>query len=188
VIWKDGSFGYDQYIEVEAYFEPGSYTKTAQLILRGGQSGFWNPFFDHGYRAQIQENDVNLYNATGPGQHHNLGVVSGLNLPLHAWTKVGFGVFGTGANTRLQFWLDEELILDVYDQTGASHDDGGHVALGSSNHINRSMKYENVFGTVDQVIPEPPQLGVYAVASLVGLLLLRHRLKSDKGMANRHRT
>ena len=52
-------------------------------------------------------------------------------------------------------------------RTGAQHDDGGYVGLGSSNHLNRQIEYDN-FVTV----PEPATL---ALLALGGLALQRRR-------------
>lgn len=172
VIWKADSFGFTQYLEIEAFFEPGSYTKTAQLILRGGVSQWgFNRYYDHAYRLQIQENDLNVFNTTAPGQHHHLGNLDDLDLPMSQWTKIGFGVSGLGSETRLQVWINDELRLDVFDTTGLSHDDGGYLGLGSSNHINRYMKYDNAHGRVDEpIIPETRKIGSLGMF-LLGLYL-----------------
>jgi hypothetical protein len=74
IIWKDDSSGFDQFLQVDAYFDNGATSKTAQLRLRSGEGGGSNSYFDHGYWAYIQHDSIGIYNTTGPGQHQLLGV------------------------------------------------------------------------------------------------------------------
>jgi|GEM_PF-5589841 len=158
VIWKDDSEGFDQFLQVDAYFTDSSqFTKSAELRLRSSMAdGGPNPYFDHGYFATVSYNSVSIYNAVAP---YNLILLGSANLTLvsNTWRTLAFSVTGFGDNTNFKFWADGQLVLDIFDTSGSQHDDGGYIALGSSNHINRRIYYDNVYGIVDEQasIPEP---------------------------------
>lgn len=145
IIWKDGSFGFDQFLQVDAFFDSGSpLSKTAQLRLRSGNAGSGpNPYFDHGYYALVMNNWVGIYNAVQPFNQQLLGQTS-ISLSHNSWHTIAFSVTGLGDSTNLKLWIDGVLYLDVFDTQGSQHDDGGYIALGSSNHINRQIKYDNI--------------------------------------------
>ncbi|MDD5451295.1 MAG: PEP-CTERM sorting domain-containing protein [Desulfovibrionales bacterium] len=156
IIWKDDSFGVDQFLQVDAYFDDGTTSKTAQLRLRSGDAGWGpNPYFDHGYFAGVSDSSVYIYNAVAPYDQRFLGSAT-INLQDNSWHTLAFSVVGLGNDTNLKLWVNDVLYLDVYDTTGAQHDDGGYVALGSSNHLNPQIQYDNVSGSVDVTpVPEP---------------------------------
>ncbi len=94
---------------------------------------------------------------------------------------IAFSVIGTGNDTNLKLWVDDVLYLDLYDTYGKQHDDGGYVALGSSNHINRQIKYDNISGVVDAApVPEPGTLVLLGVslACLVGTRMKKNNYSS----------
>lgn len=148
IIWKDDSVGYDQSIKIDAYFDgaygSGGTSKTAQLRLRSGDAGYGpNPFFDHGYMAVVLINHLSIRNAVQPYFQHTIAVDNSTILTENTWHTIEFTVTGSGNNTYLELWIDGQLYLSGYDTSGYAHDDGGYVALGSSNHINRTIKYDN---------------------------------------------
>ena len=159
IIWKDYSFGFDQWLQVDAYFDDAlPITKSAQLRLRSGEGGGGNSYFDHGYRSYVQQDSVGIYNTTAPGQHQLLGSLSGLDFAKNKWMEITFSVTGLGDDTNLLLWVNNILYLDVFDTFGNQHDDGGYLALGSSNHINRYIQYDNALGSIDEPISEPAVL------------------------------
>jgi len=170
IIWKDDSFGFDQFLQVDAYFDDGPTSKTAQLRLRSGEGGGGNSFFDHGYRSYVQHDSIGVYNTTGPGQHQLLGSQTGLGFAENKWLTIAFSVVGFGNDTNLRLWVDNVLYLDVFDTFGSQHDDGGYLALGSSNHINRRIEYDNISGVVDTPpVPEPASIIIWSL--LAGLVI-----------------
>ena len=155
IIWKDDSFGYEQSIKVDVYFDDavsqGGTTKTAQLRLRSGDAGYGpNPFFDHGYMAVVQVAYVSIQNAIRPYYREVIAVDNTVFLEENTWHTIEFTVTGSGNDTYLELWIDGQLYLSGYDTSGYSHDDGGYVALGSSNHINRYIQYDNFEAVVDE--------------------------------------
>ena len=186
VIWRDGSFGYDQYLAVDAYFDDagdGEHSKTAHLMLRGGESSWGrNRYYDHAYRANVQRNGLRIFNNIAPFNQYALSDTIPLDLEKSSWVRLAFAVTGTGPDTRLRFWVDNQLKFDGFDTSGSPHDDGGYVALGSSNHINRRIKYDNAYGRVDEAaIPESRNVAVFALVALgayVGYARSRRRSNS----------
>ena len=176
IIWKDGTHGFKQSLQIDAYYDSvNSFTKSAQLRLRSGNGGGGNPFFDHGYYASISNNHVTISNAVQPGYQHLLGSVS-LTLVSDQWRTLAFSVEGFGTQTNLKFWADGILVLDVFDTSGHEHDDGGYVALGSSNHINTRINYDNFSATVDEAsVPEPTSI-IMLISALIGMFGFRNRL------------
>jgi hypothetical protein len=153
VIWKDGSFGYNQTIKIDAYFDDATLSKSAQLRLRSGNAGFGpNPYWDHGYIAGVISNNygntyVSITNAVAPYHQALLAVnPSATKLSGNSWHTIEFTVSGLGYETHLELWIDGELYLEANDTSGYAHDDGGYIALGSSNHINRRISYDNAEG------------------------------------------
>ena len=147
-IWKDGSFGYDQSIKIDAYFDDalsnGGTSKTAVLRLRSGDAGWGpNPFFDHGYIGVVMINHLSIRNAVQPYQQYYIASDFTVTLTENTWHTIEFTVTGSGVDTHLELWIDGELYLEGNDTLSYAHDDGGYVALGSSNHINRTIKYDN---------------------------------------------
>lgn len=157
VIWKDDSVGFDQYLKVDAWFDDSDpITKSAQLRLRSDDAGSGgNPYFDHGYYACVQDGWFGVSNAVAPGNQQLLGNID-IDLIDNSWHTLAFSVTGSGNDTNLKLWVDDVLYLDVFDTSGFQHDDGGYIALGSSNHINRQIMYDNASGSTDeQPVPEP---------------------------------
>jgi hypothetical protein len=153
VIWVDGSFGYNQSIKVDAYFETANLSKGASLRLRSNNAGYGpNPFFDDGYVATVMTNNYNgtyvsIMNAVAP--YHQVLLVSDWpaeQLAADSWHSIEFTVSGLGYDTHLELWIDGKLYLEANDTSGYAHDDGGYLALGSSNHINRRINYDNAEG------------------------------------------
>ncbi|MCK5073118.1 MAG: hypothetical protein KAQ98_06795 [Bacteriovoracaceae bacterium] len=148
ILWKDDSFGMDQQASVDAYFVDGRISKSAVIRLRSGNSGYGpNPYFDHGYVALVMTNYVAIQNCVRPYFQLHLANMN-VDLPTNTWHNVEFSVEGTGTNTRLILKVNGEVYLDVYDTSAYSHDDGGVIALGASNHINRQIVYDNFVGEI----------------------------------------
>ncbi len=173
VLWKDSSFGYDQLIQVDAYYDGyvssmvgGSYSKSATLRLR---SDNW----EHGYNAIIQKDTIDIYNNHNSVQqlgHHDFST------PLtDDWHTITFSVSGLGNNTNLKLDIDGTPYLNVFDTTGSQHDDGGYIALGSSNHINTRIKYDNFYAE-NPIVPEPTTLLLLGLG-VAGLSKRRRPLK-----------
>lgn len=177
IIWKDDSFGFDQFLQVDAFFDDGGFTKSAQLRLRSGDAGRGgNPYFDHGYYAGFSDGNFYIGNAVEPFHQEALGSIS-ISLSRNAWHTLAFSITGFGNDTNLKLWVDDTLYLDVFDITGYQHDDGGYLALGSSNHINRYIKYDNISGMVDAApVPEPATILLFGFG-LAGLAGTRIRRK-----------
>ena len=174
IIWVADSFGLDQRIDVDAYFDGSASSKTAQLRVRSGDAGSGgNRFFDHGYFAAVVSSGAYIYNAVQPGRQNLLGQVALPGLS-DGWHSLAFSVEGLGNDTHLQVWVDGDMKLDVYDTQGSQHDDGGYVGLGSSNHINRRIEYDNV-----QVVPEPATLVLLLIGG-IGLAFRRCRAGQSK--------
>ena len=178
IIWKDDSFGFDQFLQVDAYFDDGETSKSAQLRLRSGDSGSGpNPYFDHGYMAAVMDGLAVIQNAVAPYNQQLLGSVS-ISLSHNDWHTLAFSVVGSGDDTNLKLWVDDVLYLDVLDTLGSQHDDGGYIALGSSNHINRRIQYDNISGTSTPV-PIPATILLLGTG-LAGLAGTRIRKKAKK--------
>lgn len=176
IIWKDDSSGFDQFLQVDAYFDDGATSKTAQLRLRSGEGGGSNSYFDHGYFAGVSDSSVYIYNAVAPYDQRFLGSAT-INLQDNSWHTLAFSVVGLGNDTNLKLWVNDVLYLNVYDTTGSQHDDGGYLALGSSNHINRRIKYDNISGTVDATpVPEPATMLLLS-SGLIGMTGIRRKFR-----------
>lgn len=173
VIWKDDSFGHKQSIKVDAYFDDAILSKSAQLRLRSGSAGYGpNPYWDHGYIATVIASNygntyVAIFNAVQPYQQVMLAEdMLSQQLTLNSWHSIEFTVSGQGSSTRLMLWVNGELYLDAYDTSGYAHDDGGYIALGSSNHINRRIHYDNVEAYTENPIISDVLLLEEIIASL----------------------
>ncbi|HSM22466.1 MAG TPA: hypothetical protein VK876_09690 [Rubrivivax sp.] len=184
VAWRAGSFGLDQRIEVDAYFDAGTgaNSKTALIGLRGGAAGNINPYFDHAYWAYVRQAEVAIVSTYKAFDLVTLARTTGLDMPLDSWISIAFQVTGTGADTRLQLWVNGESMLDVIDSSGRPHDDGGHIALGASNHINRYIAYDNAQGW-SQPIPEAATSSLLALGLGALLLKLRRSQSCAGGMS-----
>jgi len=66
IIWVADSFGLDQRIDVDAYFDGSASSKTAQLRVRSGDAGSGgNRFFDHGYFAAVVPTSTTRFSPAG---------------------------------------------------------------------------------------------------------------------------
>ena len=184
VAWREGSFGLDQRLEVDAYFDGQSSngSKTALLGLRGGEAGNLNPYFDHAYWAYVLQDKVLIVSTYAPYDSQNLAAITGLDLPRDSWISIAFQVTGTGSDTRLQLWVNSTLMLDVPDLSGRPHNDGGYVALGASNHINRYIAYDNANGRSDGATPPVPEPETWLMLALgLGALVVKlHRTRKPR--------
>jgi hypothetical protein len=177
VAWRAGTFGLDQRLEVDAFFDgaTGGQSKTALLGLRGGAAGNINPYFDHAYWAYVRQGEVSIVSTYKPYDLVTLARRFDVDLPRNAWTSIALQVSGSGRDTRLQLWVDDGLMLDVFDHSGRAHDDGGYVALGASNHLNRYIDYDNARGW-SQPLPGVPEAATWSMLALgLGALALRAR-------------
>lgn len=153
VIWVDDSFGYNQSIKVDAYLDDANRSKSAQLRLRSGNAGYGpNPYWDDGYVAVVFADNYNgtyvsIQNNVAP--YHQILLAADwpvTQLAVNSWHTIEFTVTGLGTDTHLELWIDGELYLEANDTSGYAHDDGGYIALGSSNHLNRQIMYDNAEG------------------------------------------
>lgn len=184
VAWREGSFGLDQRLEVDAYFDgqSGNGSKTALLGLRGGAEGNLARYWDHAYWAYVLQDHVAIVSTNGPFDSQTLATITGLDLPKDSWISIAFQVAGTGSDTRLQLWVNGTVMLDVQDLSGRPHDDGGYVALGASNHINRYIAYDNAKGWSDGAAPPVPEPETWSMLALgLGALALKlHRARKPQ--------
>ncbi|MBW2091214.1 MAG: DUF1080 domain-containing protein [Deltaproteobacteria bacterium] len=178
IIWKDDSSGFDQFFQVDAYFDSASISKSARLFLRAGVAdGLLNQYWDHGYEAIMKQNYVAIQNHVMAGNQILLGTATP-TFSMGAWHTIAFEVSGLGTDTNLKMWVDGTLCLNVFDTSGSQHDDGGYIGLGSSNHLNRRINYDNAEGYVD-VTPTPAPSAILLLGSgLLGLAGFRKKFKS----------
>ncbi len=176
IIWKDDSFGYSQFLQIDAYFDGASTsTKVAHLRLRNGDAGSGsNPYFDHGYYALVKYDSVTIYNAVQPNVQQQIATVNIAAL-FESWRTLAFAVQGFGDQTNLQFWVDGQLVIDAFDTSGYQHDDGGYIALGSSNHLNRKIDYDNFVGSVDEPVSVPEPASIITLISALMVLFGLHK-------------
>lgn len=168
IIRKNDSFGYNQSVQVDAYFDSGiPDSKTAQLFLRNGDASWGpNPFWDHGYFANVLNNVATIFNAVEPYNQQVIGQTRVILAP-DSWHTIKFSVDGFGDQTNLQLRIDDVLYLDVFDRSGYQHNDGGYLALGSSNHLNRRINYDNFVGTSNaSIVPLPASNSIFVVGLL----------------------
>lgn len=173
VIWMDDSFGYNQSIKVDAYFDDANLSKIAQLRLRSGNAGSGpNPYWDDGYVAGVMTSNygatyIYIMNAVAP--YHQVMLAEDWpteQLAGNSWHTLEFTVSGLGDDTHLELWIDGELYLETNDNSGYAHDDGGYIALGSSNHINRRINYDNAEGYTQSAVSQALTVLENTVASL----------------------
>lgn len=184
VIFKNDSFGYDQSIQIDAFFDDGFiHSKTAQLKLRSRSAGWGpNPYRDHGYFASILDSIVVIDNVVAPFYTQQIGKTT-VDLAPNTWHTIKFEVKGSGNDTNLKLWINDILYMDVFDTLGSQHDDGGYLALGPSNHINRRIKYDNFIGIT--TIPLPTSISLYGIGifGFIALFLIRRVPQSSAGHA-----
>ncbi|MGR8931218.1 MAG: hypothetical protein ACU836_11290 [Gammaproteobacteria bacterium] len=168
IIRKNDSFGYNQSVLVDAYFDSGiPDSKTAQIFIRNGNAGRGpNPFWDHGYFVNVLDDVATIFNAVEPYNQQMIGQTE-LALTPNSWHTIEFSVDGFGNQTNLQLKIDGVPYLNVFDTFGSQHDDGGYLALGSSNHLNRRITYDNFVGTTDTgMVPLPASNSIFVLGLL----------------------
>ncbi len=171
-IWVADSVGLSQTITVDVYLTTnGPVSKSASVFLRAGDAGSGsNRYWDHTYSAYIALDVIQIQNHVA--RSHQEVLASETMSFAEGWHTLKFAVSGTGDDTRLTFWVDNIKVADVYDTTGFAHDDGGHLGLGSSNHIDRRVEYDNFYG-LSYPIPHPGAGVLLAVG--FGSLMMRRR-------------
>ena len=119
VIWNAGSFGVNQRLQVDAYFDttPAAIQADtiAHLRLRTSEHvGATQPFWDTGYLAQVMPSGVYIYNT-----HQNVTEISkylfpsgGSPITSSDWYTLQFAVTGTGSNTHFELGVNGVLYID----------------------------------------------------------------------------
>lgn len=116
----------------------------------------------------MQDSAVSIYNAVEPYHQELLGS-GAITLSHNNWHTIAFSVNGLGEATSLKLWVDDTLCFDVFNDSGYQHDDEGYIALGSSNHLNRQIQYDDASGSADEApISEPASIFSFG-AGLAGL-------------------
>jgi len=174
VIWNDGSFGVNQRLQVDAYFDTTQAAIQADTIahlrLRTSQNG---NFWDTGYLAQVTPSGVSIQNTHENGNPYisEYSFASGESpITSSGWYTLQFAVTGTGSNTHFELGVNDILYIDhVYDNSIAQLD-SGYIGLG------REIKYDNFKGFTDVApvpVPGAVLLGMLGL-SVVGVKLRKH--------------
>jgi hypothetical protein len=167
VIWKDGSEGVDQWVQVDAFFDLSSYQdgKIAHLRLRTGDHlGATQRFWDTGYLAQFTPDSVLILNTYDDGnpmivEHKFLAGESPITSS--GWYTLTFEVTGTGSNTHFNMLVNGVSYIDdfVYNNTIDALD-SGYIGLG------RLIKYDNFSCSTDVAAVPTPTAAVLGILGL----------------------
>jgi hypothetical protein len=168
VIWKDGSQGVDQKVQVDAYFDLSDSSPNntiAHLRLRTGEhSGATQPFWDTGYLAQFTPDSVLILNLDAGCSTITQYAFGAGESPINSsgWYTLTFEVTGTGSSTHFKVLVGGgSYIDDTYNNTIDALD-SGYVGLG------RLIKYDN-FSCSTDVAAVPTPTPTAAVLGILGL-------------------
>jgi hypothetical protein len=178
VIWNEGSFGVNQRLSVDAYFDlgAGNADNIAHLRLRTSEhAGATQPFWDTGYLAQVTPSGVGIYNThenANPSiwQCSFASVSGGSPITSSGWYTLQFAVTGTGSNTHFELGVNDTLYIDHVYGNSIAQLDSGYIGLG------REIKYDNFQGFTDVApvpVPGAVLLGMIGL-SVVGVKLRKH--------------
>jgi len=180
VIWNEGSFGVNQRLSVDAYFDttPAAIQadEIAHLRLRTSEhAGATQPFWDTGYLAQVTPDGVGIYNTHQSGnpsiwQCSFASVSGGSPITSSGWYTLQFAVTGTGGNTHFELGVNDVLYIDEDYSNSITQLDSGYIGLG------REIKYDNFKGFTDVAptpVPGAVLLGMIGL-SVVGVKLRKH--------------
>lgn len=161
VIWKDGSFGVDQKMQVDAYFDINGpqADQIAHLRLRTGTGTDSTDFWNTGYMAEVQIDTVRVYSLHGGLSTpftYNFGTSP---IDSTGWYTIGFEVTGTGSDTHFKVSIDDILYIDEDYINPIAQLDSGYIGLG------REMKYDNFQSATDVAIPEPCSILLSAIGA-----------------------
>jgi len=162
VIWKDGSFGVNQKVQVDAFFDlSASVDKIAHLRLRtdenpAGSQRFW----DTGYLADVQPGQIIILNTHRSDNAVITRYDFGASSPIDSsgWYTLTFEVTGTGSDTHFEFLVNDVSYIDYDYENTIGALDQGYVGLG------RKIKYDN-FSSATNVAAVP-----LPTATLLGIL------------------
>ncbi len=168
VIWKDGSQGVDQKVQVDAYFNMpgGTNDTTAHLRLRTGEHvGATQPFWDTGYLAQFTPDSVCILRLGGGYSKITEYVFGGdnANSPITspaAWYTLTFEVTGTGSGTHFKALVGGVSYIDATYNNTIGELDSGYVGLG------RLIKYDNFSCSTDVAAVPAPTAAVLGILGL----------------------
>ncbi len=181
VIWKDGSEGVNQRVQVDAYFDPSDTShdkinKIAHLRLRTGQnSGGTQAFWDTGYLAEIRPEYVSIQNLYEYG-NPIIAKCEFATSPITSagWYTLMFEVTGQGSDTCFNVSVDgSSYITDYYYTNTVAALDSGYIGLG------RLIKYDNVCCATDVVATPTPTA---AILGLLGLSTAAAKLRRRRNL------
>ena len=165
VIWKDDSFGVDQKIQVDAYFDFSTNTiddELAHLRVRTNKNtNGIQPFWDTGYLADFRQNEIAVYN-TYLGGNPKIASFTFNNTPFtqDGWYELAFSVEGTGSDTLFSAWVNGIQYLDQTYNNSIADLDSGYLGLG------RKITYDNAKGySYSTHIPEPSTALLFGIGA-----------------------
>ncbi|MBI9017204.1 MAG: PEP-CTERM sorting domain-containing protein [Phycisphaerae bacterium] len=173
VIWDEESFGVNQKLQVDAYFDlnAGVNDQIAHLRLRTGEnSGVNQPFWDTGYLAEVQIGQIAIQNTHIGGNPYIVKTLFGAGespIDSTGWYTLSFEVMGTGSDTHFKLSVNDTSYFDEGYNNSISQLDSGYAGLG------RLIKYDNFQSSTD--VPEPATLLLFAVGVGGARLLKRRR-------------
>ena len=179
VIWVDGSYGVNQSLQVDSYFDltGGQADKIAHLRLRTSDNGSPQTYWDTGYMAEVRcdgsNSSVSIRNTFLGGNPVIASYTfSSSDNPFDntGWYTLNYSVTGTGSDTHFQLSVNGVTYIDELYANTYSELDSGYIGLG------REICYDNFQSTTDIAAVPLPSAILLSIIGLSSCGLLKKRI------------